>query len=115
MKKYQLYNRLNTVAYIVTFIKLHQQSYRIITYGDWPLMLKCLANPHISKVNNNIIVVKSSEYARYMCKKAGKQYPCDSLEIDYFKSCYISIIDRDLTIIDFYDFNNNGEYVQRVF
>ena len=48
-------------------------------------------------------------------KKAGKQYPYDSLEINYFKSCYISIIDRDLTIIDFYDFNNNGEYVQRVF
>ncbi|RGB24205.1 hypothetical protein C1646_773412 [Rhizophagus diaphanus] len=68
MKKYQLYNRLNTVAYIVTFIKLRQQGYKIITYEDWSLMLKCLVNPEyhrISKVNNNIVVVKSSEYARY--------------------------------------------------
>ncbi|PKC03964.1 hypothetical protein RhiirA5_422944 [Rhizophagus irregularis] len=116
MKKFQLYNRLNTVAYIVTFIKLHQQGYRIVTYGDWSFMLKCLANPEyhrISKVNNNIVVVKSSEYARYMCKKAGKQYPCDSLEIDYFKS-YITIEGKSNSI-DFSDFNNNCEYVQRIF
>ncbi|PKK68072.1 hypothetical protein RhiirC2_782747 [Rhizophagus irregularis] len=77
-------------------------------------ILKCLANPKyhcISKVNNNIAVVKSSEYAQYMCKKASKQYPCDSLEIDYFKSCYISTINRDSTIIDFLDINNNVEYM----
>ncbi|RIA78742.1 hypothetical protein C1645_842449 [Glomus cerebriforme] len=120
MKKFQLYNCLNTVAYIVTFIKLHQQGYRIVTYGDWSLLLKCLANPEyhrISKVNNNIVVnfVKSSEYARYICKKAGKQYLCDSLEIDYFKSKYSTIIEGKSSIIDFSDFNNNCEYVQRVF
>ncbi|RGB24211.1 hypothetical protein C1646_773403 [Rhizophagus diaphanus] len=68
-KKYQLYNRLNTVAYIVTFVKLHQQGHRVVTYGDWSLILKCLANPEyhrISKVDNNIVVnfIKSSEYAR---------------------------------------------------
>jgi hypothetical protein len=119
MKKYQLYNRLNTVAYIVTFIKLHQQGYRIVTYGDWSIILKCLANPEyhcISKIDNNIVVkfVKSSEYARYMHKKAGKQYPCDSLKIDYFKSGYIAI-EGESNIIDFSDFNNNCEYVQRIF
>ncbi|RIA79900.1 hypothetical protein C1645_745616 [Glomus cerebriforme] len=120
MKKYQLYNRLNAVVYIVTFIKLHQQGYRIVTFGDWSHMLKCLANPeyhHISKVNNNIVVnfIKSSEYARYMCEKAGKHYPCDSLEINYFKSEYSTIIEGNFIIIDFSDFNNNCEYVQRVF
>ncbi|CAB4431749.1 unnamed protein product [Rhizophagus irregularis] len=113
MKKFQLNNRLNAVAYIVAFIKLHQQGYRIGTYEDWPFMLKCLANPeyhHISKVNNNIVVnfVKSSEYARYMCKKAGKQYPCDSLEIDYFKSGYTTI-EGKTKIIDFSDLNNNSK------
>ncbi|GBC40906.1 uncharacterized protein OCT59_029328 [Rhizophagus irregularis] len=70
-KKFQLNDRLNAVAYIVAFIKLHQQGYRIVTFGDWSLMLKCLANPEyhrISKINNNIVVVKSLEYARYMCE-----------------------------------------------
>ena len=33
-KKYQLYNRLTTVAYIVTFIKLYQQDYRFVSYSD---------------------------------------------------------------------------------
>ncbi|PKC52743.1 hypothetical protein RhiirA1_480783 [Rhizophagus irregularis] len=79
-------------------------------------MLKCLANSEyhrISKVNNNIVVnfVKSSEYARYMCKKAGKQYLCDSLEIDYFKSEYSTIIEGKSSIIDFSDFNNNCDEV----
>ncbi|PKB97914.1 hypothetical protein RhiirA5_466547 [Rhizophagus irregularis] len=117
-KKFQLNDRLNAVAYIVAFIKLHQQGYRIVTFGDWSLMLKCLANPeyhHISKVNNNIVVVKSLEYARYMCENAGKQYPCDSLEINYFKSEYTTTIEGKSIIIDFSDFNNNCEYVQRVF
>ena len=72
---------------------MHQQGYRLVTYRDWSFMLKCIANPEhhrISKVDNNIVVnfVKSFEYARYMCKKAGKQYPCDLLEINIFKSNY---------------------------
>ena len=96
---------------------MHQQSYRIITYGDWSYMLKYLANPeyhHISKVNNNIVVnfVKSLEYAQYMCKKAGKQYSYDLLEINYFKSEYATIIEGKSNSIDFSDFNNNYEYVQ---
>ncbi|PKY62357.1 hypothetical protein RhiirA4_488704, partial [Rhizophagus irregularis] len=95
----------------------YSPSYRIITYGDWSLILKCLANPeyhHISKVDNNIVInfVKSSEYARYMCKKAGKQYPCDSLEIDYFKSGY-NTTERKSNIIDFSDLNNN--FIQRAY
>ncbi|PKY33984.1 hypothetical protein RhiirB3_453333 [Rhizophagus irregularis] len=95
------------------------QGYRIVTYGDWSLMLKCLANSEyhrISKVNNNIVVnfVKSSEYARYMCKKAGKQYLCDSLEIDYFKSEYSTIIEGKSSIIDFSDFNNNCDISGRL-
>ena len=32
-----------------------------------------------------------------------------------FKSDYITTFDGDLTIIDFSDFNNNGEYMQRIF
>ncbi|GET00211.1 hypothetical protein GLOIN_2v1779906 [Rhizophagus clarus] len=32
-KKYQLYNHLTTVPYIVTFIKSYQQGYRFVTYG----------------------------------------------------------------------------------
>ncbi|GBC50725.2 hypothetical protein GLOIN_2v205859 [Rhizophagus irregularis DAOM 181602=DAOM 197198] len=41
--------------------------------------------------NGNVNFVKSSEYARYRCKITGKPYPCDSLEIDYFKSEYDSL------------------------
>jgi len=117
-KKDQLYVRLTTVAYIVTFIKSYQQGYRFVGYSDWTIMLKYLANPghyHTTKdYYNNIVTnfVKISEYARYKCKKEGKLYPCNSLEIDMFKSCYITTFDRDLTIIDFSDFNNNGEHVQ---
>ena len=119
-KKDQLYNRLTTVAYIVTFIKSYQQGYRFVGYSDWTIMLKYLANPEqyrTTKDNINIYVnfVKISEYAQYKCKKEGKLYPCNSLEIDMFKSCYITTFDEDLTIIDFFDFNNNGEHVQQIF
>jgi hypothetical protein len=83
------------------------------------IILKYLANPkhyHTTKNNINIYVnfVKISEYARYKCKKEGKLYPCNSLEIDMFKSCYITTFDGGLTIIDFSDFNNNGEHVQQI-
>ena len=83
-------------------------------------MLKYLANPEhycTTKDNINIYVnfVKISEYAQYKCKKEGKLYPCNSLEINMFKSSYISTINGDSTIIDFSDINNNVEYVQRVF
>ena len=83
-------------------------------------MLKWLLNPeyhHIDKYlnNGNENFVRSSEYTRYRCKIVGKSYPCNSLEINMFKSCYISTFDGDLTIIDFSDFNNNGEYVQQIF
>src|ERR1044072_3415631 len=120
MKKYQLYNRLNTVAYIVTFIKSYQQDYRFITYGDWSIMLKYLTNPEYYRttkdnINTYVNFVKISEYARYKCKKEGKLYPCNLLEIDMFKSSYITTFDGGSTIIDFSDFNNNCEYVQRIF
>ena len=116
-KKNQLYVRLTTVAYIVTFIKLYQQGYRFVGYSDWTIMLKYLANPEhyrTTKDNINIYVnfVKISEYTQYKCKKKGKLYLCNLLEINIFKSSYISTIDGDLTIIDFSDFNNNCEYVQ---
>ncbi|UZO04612.1 uncharacterized protein OCT59_024987 [Rhizophagus irregularis] len=119
-KKYQLYVRLTTVAYIVTFIKSYQQDYRFVGYSDWTIMLKYLANPghyHTTKdYYNNIVTnfVKISEYARYKCKKEGKLYPCNSLEIDMFKSSYITTFDGGLTIIDFSDFNNNCDYVQEI-
>ncbi|EXX54303.1 hypothetical protein RirG_235790 [Rhizophagus irregularis DAOM 197198w] len=72
---------------------LHQQGYRIVTYGDWYYMLKWLLNPEYYRINeyynnSNVNFIKSSEYARYRCKIIGKPYPCDSLKIDYFKSEY---------------------------
>src|ERR1044072_5131563 len=120
MKKYQLYNRLNTVAYIVTFIKSYQQGYRFVTYGDWSIMLKYLTNPEYycttkDNINTYVNFVKISEYTQYKCKKEGKLYPCNLLEIDMFKFSYITTFDGWLTIIDFSDFNNNCEYVQRIF
>ena len=84
-------------------------------------MLKYLANPEHYRTTkdyyNNIVTnfVKISEYARYKCKKAGKPFPCNSLEIDMFKSDYIPTINGGGTIIDFSDFNNNCKYVQRIF
>src|SRR5205814_8418375 len=120
-KKDQLRKRLTTVAYMVTFIKSYQQDYRFVGYSDWAIMLKYLANPRYYRTtkdycnNVNVNFVRTSEYARYYCKKEGKPYPCNSLEINMFKSCYISTFDRGLTIIDFSDFNNNGEHVQRIF
>jgi hypothetical protein len=118
-KKDQLYVRLTTVvAYIVTFIKSCQQDYRFIGYSDWTIMLKYLTNPGYycttKDYYNNIVTnfVKISEYAQCKCKKEGKLYPYNSLEIDMFKSSYITTFDGRLTIIDFSDFNNNCEYVQ---
>jgi hypothetical protein len=81
-------------------------------------MIKYLANPehyHTTKdYYNNIVTnfVKISEYVQYKCKKEGKLYPYNSLEIDMFKSSYITTFDGRFTIIDFSDFNNNYEYVQ---
>ncbi|GET64643.1 uncharacterized protein OCT59_012124 [Rhizophagus irregularis] len=119
-KSDQLHNRLGNIAYIVAFIVLHQQGYRIVTYGDWSYMLKWLSNPEYYRINEyynngNVNFVKSSEYARYRCKITGKPYPCDSLEIDYFKSEYGFTIEGKFNIIDFSDSNNNCEYVCRVF
>ena len=119
-KKYQLYIWLTIEAYRVAFIKSYQQGYRFVGYSDWTIMLKYLANPEhyrTTKDNINIYVnfVKISEYAQYKCKKEGKLYPCNSLEIDMFKSSYITTFNGGLTIIDFSDFNNNCEYVQRIF
>ena len=82
-------------------------------------MLKYLTNSehyHTTKDNINIYVnfVKISEYAQYIYKKEGKPYPYNLLKIDMFKSCYITTFNGGLTIIDFSDFNNNCEYVQRI-
>ncbi|CAG8723572.1 1711_t:CDS:2 [Rhizophagus irregularis] len=64
-KSDQLHNRLGNIAYIVAFIVLHQQNYRIITYdGDWSYMLKWLSNPKYYRINKyynngNVNFVKS--------------------------------------------------------
>ena len=106
---------------MVTFIKSYQQGYRFVGYSDWTIMLKYLANSEhyctTKDYYNNIVTnfVKISEYAQYKCKKESKPYSCNSPKINIFKSCYISTFNRDLTIIDFSDFNNNGEHVQRIF
>ncbi len=78
-KKDQLWEQLNNIAYIVIFIELHQQGYRIIEYSEWTYMLKWLSNPkyyHIDKYfnNGNENFIRSSEYAWYKCKLANKYY-----------------------------------------
>jgi hypothetical protein len=116
-KKYQLWGRLNNIAYIIAFIELHLKGYRIIEYSDWSHMLKWLSNLEdyrINKYSGNVNFVKSSEYGRYMCKIAGKLYPCGSLKINYYKTGYLTI-EGKLNSIDFLDSKNNCEYVQRVF
>src|SRR6266498_3217016 len=83
-KKDQLWERLNNVAYIVAFIELHRQGYRIVEYSGWTYMLKWLSNPkyyHINELGNESII-RSSKYARYYCKTHSKPYPCDSLKIN---------------------------------
>ena len=107
------------MAYIVAFIVLHRQGYRIVQYPYWSYMLKWLSNPeyyHIDKYlnNGNVNFVRSSEYGRYVCKMAGRSYPCDSLEINYFETKYLYILGEEINI-DFSDSNNNCEYVQRIF
>ena len=115
-KKEQLSNRLCFVSYIVAFIELHRQGYRIVEYSGWTYMLKWLSNPKYYRINEfgNERIVKSSEYTRYYCKIAGKPYPCDSLKINYFDSGYFYFQGKDVNI-DFSDSNNNCEYVQQIF
>ena len=118
-KKYQLWERLLIVVYIVVFIELHLKGYRIVECSDWSHMLKWLSNPEYHRIvkylnNGNVNFVRSSEYGRYMCKIAGKAYPYESLEIDYYKSGYLTI-EGKLNSIDFSDSKNNCKYVQRVF
>src|SRR4051812_18485094 len=43
-KREQLWERLNNVAYIVAFIELHWQGYRIVEYSYWSCMLKWISN-----------------------------------------------------------------------
>ncbi|GBB96352.1 hypothetical protein RclHR1_27330003 [Rhizophagus clarus] len=118
-KSEQLWRRLNNVAYIVAFIELHLQGYRIVKYSDWSYMLKWLSNPEYHRIdkylnNGNENFVRSSEYTRYKCKLAGKHYQYNLLDIDYYKTGNISI-NREYTTIDFSDLNNNCKYVQRIF
>ncbi|RGB22795.1 hypothetical protein C1646_775514 [Rhizophagus diaphanus] len=63
-KKDQLRDRLYLVSYIVAFIELHRQGYRIVEYLEWTYMLKCLSNPEYYRINDigNESIVRSSEY-----------------------------------------------------
>ena len=75
-KREQLWKQLNNVAYIVAFIELHLQGYRIVEYSGWIYILKWLSNPRyycIDKYlnNSNENFVKSSEYVQY---KDPEQY-----------------------------------------
>ncbi|CAG8574477.1 18360_t:CDS:1, partial [Dentiscutata erythropus] len=102
-KKKQLRDRLSLVSYIVAFIVLHQQGYRIVQYSGWSYMLKWLLNLEYYRIkehynNGRVIFIKSSEYTR----------------IDYFNSGDFYFQKKDVNI-DFSDFNNNCEYVRRVF
>ena len=60
-------------------------------------MLKWLLNPEYYRIdkeyhkNNNENLVRISEYRRYVCKIAGKPYPCNLIKFDYLKSGYINV------------------------
>jgi len=115
-KKEQLSNRLCLVSYIVAFIELHRQGYRIVKYDYWSYMLKWVSNPKYYRIdkylnNGNVNFVRSSEYVRYKCKLAGKHYQYNLLDIDYYKTGNISI-NGEYTTIDFSDLNNNCKYMQ---
>ncbi|CAG8688616.1 19506_t:CDS:2, partial [Gigaspora rosea] len=89
---------------------------RIIEYSGWTYMLKWLSNPeyyHINKFGNESIV-KSSEYALYVCKLYGRTYPSDLLKIYYFETKYLNILGEEINI-DFSNPNNNCEYVRQIF
>ncbi|PKY61533.1 hypothetical protein RhiirA4_431875 [Rhizophagus irregularis] len=118
-KREQLWERLNNVAYIVAFIELHRQGYRIVEYSGWSYMLKWLSNPEYYRIdkylnNGKENFVRSSEYVRYKCKLAGKHYQYNLLDIDYYKTGNISI-NGETTTINFSDLHNNCEYVRRIF
>ncbi|GES87135.1 hypothetical protein GLOIN_2v1489014 [Rhizophagus clarus] len=115
-KREQLYEQLGLVSYIIVFIGLHWQGYRIAEYSEWTYMLKWLLNPEYYYINelSNESIIRNSEYMQYYCKMHGKPYPCDSLKIDYFNSESFYFQEKDV-IIDFSDFNNNCEYMQQVF
>ena len=86
-KKEQLSNRLCLVSYIVAFIELHRQGYRIVKYDYWSYMLKWVSNPKYYRIdkylnNGNVNFIRSSEYVRYkMCKLHGKIDSCNSLKM----------------------------------
>ncbi|PKC55900.1 hypothetical protein RhiirA1_474837 [Rhizophagus irregularis] len=118
-KREQLWERLNNVAYIVAFIELHRQGYRIVEYSGWNYMLKWLSNPEYYRIdkylnNGNENFVRSSEYVQYKCKLAGKHYQYNLLDIGYYKTGNISI-NGETTTINFSDLHNNCEYVRRIF
>ncbi|CAG8539418.1 13673_t:CDS:2 [Cetraspora pellucida] len=107
-KRNQLRERLNFVAYILAFIELHRQAYRIVEYSGWTYMLKWLSNPEYYHINEsgNKRIVRRLEYTHYMCKMHGKSYPCDSLKINYFETKYLYILGKEINI-DFSNSNNN--------
>ncbi|PKY58493.1 hypothetical protein RhiirA4_480461 [Rhizophagus irregularis] len=116
-KREQLWERLNNVAYIVAFIELHRQGYRIVEYSGWSYMLKWLSNPEYYRIdkylnNGKENFVRSSEYVRYKCKLAGKHYQYNLLDIDYYKTGNISI-NGETTTINFSDLHNNSKPLWR--
>src|SRR6266542_5679340 len=118
-KREQLWERLNNVVYIVAFIELHLQGYRIVKYDYWSYMLKWLSNPEYYRIdkyfnNGNKNFVRSSEYVQYKCKLAGKHYQYNLLDIDYYKTENISI-NGEITTINFSDLHNNYEYICQIF
>ncbi|CAG8570815.1 1964_t:CDS:2, partial [Gigaspora margarita] len=74
----------------------------------WTYMLKWLSNPEYYRINgsSNERIVRSLEYAQYMCKIHGKSYLCNSLKINYFETKYLYILEEEINI-DFSDSNNN--------
>ena len=78
-------------------------------------MLKWLSNSEYYRIdkylnNGNVNFVRSSEYAWYKYKLAGKHYQYNLLDINYYKIGNISI-NGEITTINFSDLHNNCKYV----
>ncbi|RIA85861.1 hypothetical protein C1645_830137 [Glomus cerebriforme] len=95
---------------------LTQEEYDLHT-NEYADCIKKTYNKNITqKYIKEYLAKRVTEYKEYDYYHSriweGKLYPYNSLEINMFKSSYISTINGDSTIIDFSDINNNVEYVQ---
>ena len=75
-----------------------------IKYDYWSYMIKWLSSPEYYRIdkylnNGNVNFIRSSKYARYrMCKSHSRTDLCNLVEINYYKTEYLTI-EGNLNII----------------